>query len=63
MREYARCHFCQKYDGTTYEPCRETYKCGLSHSLFEIDETKIFEKAIEDGLSVADVIALMKAED
>lgn len=59
MREYDKCRFCQSYN-EEYEGCFRM--CG-DHSLFEVDEAKIFEKAYEDELSVADVIALMKVED
>lgn len=59
MREYDKCYFCQNY--------KEEYECCFrrcsDHRLFEVDDDKIFEKAKESGLSVADVIALMKVED
>ena len=59
MREYDKCYFCQNY--------KEEYECCFrrcsDHRLFEVDDDKIFEKAKESGLSVADDIALMKVED
>ena len=60
MREFHRCKFCERYS--------EVYGCPIEelcekYNRFLVDESKIFEKASEYEISVADVIALMKVED
>ena len=60
MREFHRCKFCERYS--------EVYGCRIEefcekYNKFLVDESEIFAKAVEAGISVADVIALMKVED
>ena len=55
MNEYDKCSFCKYYD--TYEGCTSDY-CDFD-IFFIVDKEKIIAKAKEEGISVADVIALI----
>lgn len=59
MDEYDKCRFCKYYD--TYEGCTNYY-CDFGNCFIAAKE-KIIAKAKEEGISVADVIALMKLEE
>ena len=57
MREYDKCNFCKWYD--IYEGCEQP--CS-NKDCFEANTNKIIAKANEDGITVADVIALINLE-
>lgn len=55
MDEYCKCRFCKWYD--SYEGC-DGWGCD-HYSSYEPNKARIIEKAQEQGISVADVIALI----
>lgn len=56
MDEFDKCKFCLSYDG---EKCCDEHACS-EHRHYRIDVKKIIDKADELGISVTDVLNLIR---
>lgn len=59
LNEYSKCRFCRSYD--EYEGCTNWF-CSNKDD-YEVSKSRIIEKAKEEGISVADAIALIEMDD
>ena len=55
LDEYSKCRFCRSYDD--YDGCTEWFCSDKNY--YRPDKNRIIAKAKEEGISVADVIALI----
>lgn len=56
MNEFDKCNFCSSVvDGE----CTDTYNCR-EHAHFRLDVNRVFNKADELGISVSDLLRLIK---
>lgn len=58
MDEFNKCRFCMNYD--SYEACEDPYCNSSNHVSYRTDVRKIIAKADELGISVTDVLNLMR---
>ena len=59
LSEYNKCRFCSYYDN--YEGCTNWF-CSNKDG-YKANQHRIIDKANEEGLSVADVIALIETDN
>ena len=59
MHEFNKCRFCTSYDDCTHV-CRDVYCEQLTRSDYILDVNAIFAKADERGISVTDVLNLIR---
>lgn len=58
MNEFDKCRFCSSYD--SYEGCEDPYGDSSNHICYCMDVRKIIAKADELGISVTDVLNLIR---
>ena len=59
LRQYDKCRFCKWYD--CFDGCTNWF-CNNKDG-YEVCIDRVISKAKEEGISVADVVALMKLEE
>lgn len=57
MNQYDKCRFCLNFDD--WEGCENPYGDSGSHECFKANKSKIIETSREQGISVADLVALI----
>jgi hypothetical protein len=58
MDEFNKCRFCMNYDEC--EGCRDYFCSSIDHISYHMDVRKIIAKSKELGISVTDVLNLIK---
>ncbi len=58
MDEFNKCRFCMNYNSN--EGCEDPYCNSTNHICYRMDVRKIIAKADELGISVTDVLNLMR---